>query len=96
MLFIPKSVYPKRNESLIRETIPRLQEFNPSFFLLNENDTSIRNTISDWFPSICNQKEATGNGAVILLNAGQPVSALHGGPYLTKLEILEQSRTAWS
>ncbi|QDT92163.1 hypothetical protein Pan161_38300 [Gimesia algae] len=47
MLFVPKSVYSKRNETLIREAISRLQEFNPSFFLLNENDTSIRNTISD-------------------------------------------------
>lgn len=96
MLFVPKSVYSKRNETLIREAIPGLQEFNPSFFLLNENDTSIRNTIAGWFPAIGNLKEATGNGAVIWFNAGQPVSALHGGPYLTKLEILEHSRTAWT
>ncbi|QDT43605.1 hypothetical protein Pan241w_37070 [Gimesia alba] len=95
MLFVPKSVYSKRNETLIREAIPGLQEFNPSFFLLNENETSIRNAISGWFPSIGNPREATGNGAVIWFNAGQPVSILHGGPYLTELEILERSRTDW-
>tara|TARA_R100001132_G_scaffold9605_2_gene9083 strand:+ start:69 stop:659 length:591 start_codon:yes stop_codon:yes gene_type:complete len=95
LLFIPRSVYSKRNELIIRETIPRLQEFSPSFSLLNENDASIRSEISGWFPSVCNPKEATGKGAVIWLKNGQPVSALHGGPYLTKLEILEHSRTAW-
>ena len=93
MLFVPKSVYSKRNETLIREAIPGLQEFNPSFFLLNEDDASIRNTISDWFPTIGNLKDATGNGAVIWFNAGQPVSVLPGRPYLTKFEILERSRT---
>ncbi len=95
ILFIPRSVYPKRNESLIREAIPKLKDFDPSFFLLNENDSSIRNTISDWFPSICNREAAIGNGAVILLQNGQPVASLHGGPYLTKFEILECARTAW-
>lgn len=96
MLFVPWSVHPKRNESLIIEAITGLQEFNPSFFLLNENDSSIRNTISEWFPSICNREITIGNGAMIWLNNGEPVDSLHGGPYLTKLEILECSRSAWS
>ncbi len=96
MLFVPRSVYSKRNELIIREAIPRLQEFSPSFFLLNENDASIRSTISGWFPSIYNPKETTGNGAVIWLKSGQPVTTLRGGPHLTKLEIIEHSRTAWS
>jgi hypothetical protein len=36
LLFVPWSVYPKRNETLIKEALRRLEEFHPSFFLLNE------------------------------------------------------------
>ena len=96
MLFVPWSVYPKRNESIINEAIPLLHEFEPTFVLLNEDDVSIRKTVSDWFPSICNPIAPAGNGAVIWLRGGAPVDFLRGGPYLAKLEILDQSRTAWS
>lgn len=96
LLLVPWSVLPKRNESLIREMIPRLHEFDPRFFLLNEDDISVRTAISELFPAICSPQAATGDGAVIWLHNGQPVDSLRGGPYLAKLEILERSRIAWS
>ena len=96
MLFVPWSVYPKRNESIIIETMPLLQMFDPAFVLLDEDDSAIRQTVSGWFPSLCNPDVAAGNGAVIWLREGQPIEYLRGGPYLAKLEILNQSRKAWS
>jgi hypothetical protein len=95
LLFVPWSVYPKRNETLIKEALSRLEEFHPSFFLLNEDDRSIREAISEWFPAVCNPETATGNGAVIWLRDGQPADSLPGGPFTAKLEILDHSRKAW-
>jgi hypothetical protein len=96
MLFVPWSVYPKRSESIINETLPILREFDPTFVLLNEDDLSVRKAVSHWFPHICNPGVPSGNGAVIWLCGGEPLGCLRGGPYLAKLEILDQSRKAWS
>ena len=96
LLFVPRSCYPRRSESLINEILGRLADFDPAFCLLNEEDSLTRKVVSEWFPSICNPNTATGDGSVIWLCNGQPVQSLRGGPYMATLDLIRCSRTAWS
>ena len=96
MLFTPRSVYAKRSEVLINEILPKLDELTPTFLLLDEDDAAIQKSIAEWFPSIFTSARATSNGTIIWFCNGKPVDFLPRRPHLSKLEILNHSRRAWT
>ena len=89
------SVYPRRTETLIQKSLPKLSDYGPRFALLDEDDAKVRAYLAQAFPDRFNCDTPQGSGALIWIADGKPIQCA-GGPNVTEYEILKTSRALWA